>query len=148
MRTALARFVDHPLRIGIRLRHNFLITLLCLSEFLSDFLRVKLAFFDLSPPIFEHGQDRFVSELAKQNHDDAKANNLGQKKLPLPAERIGGIAQRLGKTSRSSSDHRIHKIKLMHAGNSPGPLKWLVTEQEQRVEHDGLGERDGENSVH
>ena len=36
----------------------------------------------------------------------------------------------------------------MRTGNSPGRLKMLVTEQEQRVEHDRLGERDGENSVH
>src|SRR3989442_2227404 len=112
MRAALARFVGHSLRIRVRLCHNFLIALLCFSEFLSDLLRVELTFFNFSPAIFEHGQNRLVSELAKQNHDDAKANNLGQKKFPLPTERIGGVAESLWKNHRREGRGQGYEIYI------------------------------------
>src|SRR5205814_6559705 len=63
-----------PVRIG--LRDDFLVTLLRFSEFLFDFLRIKLAFLDLAPALPEHSKDRLVSEALQKECNNAEANDL------------------------------------------------------------------------
>src|SRR5207248_6782326 len=114
MRRALARVINHPLRIGIRLGHNFLITLLRFREFFANLLGIELSLFNLSPAIFENSENRLVGKAAQQERNDAKADHLREKELPIPAESFGRIAKHLAKTlgSSRSGDDDIHKMKL------------------------------------
>ena len=57
MGSALTRFINHPLPVGIGLSDNFLVTLLRFSEFLLDFLGINLAFLDLAPALRERVAD-------------------------------------------------------------------------------------------
>src|ERR1700740_2294176 len=110
MRGAFFCLVNHPLSISIPLRHNFLITLLCFCQFLSDLLGIELAFFDSFPTLFKHSQNRLISEAPEQERDNAKANHLGEEELPVPTESLGGIAQHVTEASARRSNHHVHKL--------------------------------------
>src|SRR6266436_2133347 len=112
MGSAFARLINHVLSVGIRLCQNFLITLFCFGEFLFDFLRVDLAFLDSSPAFFEHGQNRFVSEPLQKERNNAEANNLRQKQLPIPAEGFSCFTQDVGYASATRGNNQVHKLSL------------------------------------
>src|SRR5207244_3940892 len=111
MRCALTRLVNHLLRVSVRFSNNFLIPLLGLRELFPDLLRVELTFFNFPTPIFKHGEDRLVGKAAQQERNDAKADHLREKELPIPAESLGRIANHIAKTlgSSRSGDDDIHK---------------------------------------
>src|SRR4026207_718429 len=71
MRGAFARFIDHFLSVRVRLCQNLLITFLRFREFLLDFFRVELAFFDLAAALLEHCADWLVSEGAAKGSNQA-----------------------------------------------------------------------------
>src|SRR5947207_7943928 len=104
MRSAFARFIDHSLRVGISLCQNFLITLLCFREFLLNFLGVDLAFLDFASAFLEHRKNGFVGKALQKKCDDAETNDLRQKQLPIPAERLGCIAQDIRDASATRGD--------------------------------------------
>jgi len=88
---AFARFVDHLLRLRVRLRQNFSVTLFRFGELLLDLLGVQLRFGDPLATLFEHGQDRLVSEtLQDQRHDD-EADDLRQEQLWFPSKLLSGL---------------------------------------------------------
>src|SRR4029450_8672747 len=105
-------FIDHFLRVRIALRDNFLVTLLCLREFLFDFLGINLAFLDLAPTLLQYGKDWFVSEALQKLCDDAETDDLRQKQLPIPAESFGCIAQDISDASATRGNNQIHKLSL------------------------------------
>src|SRR5580765_7966396 len=109
---AFTCFIDHFLRVRIGLRDNFLVTLLRFSEFLFDFLRIKLAFLDLAPTLLEHSKDWFVSETLQKVCDDAEADDLRQKQFPIPAKRFGCIAQDISNASATRGNNQVHKLSL------------------------------------
>src|SRR5213595_1858257 len=106
MRGALSRFIDHFLCVRIGLRDNFLVTLLGFSEFLFDFLGIKLAFLDLAPTLLEHSKDWFVSEALQKECNNAEANHLRQKQLPIPAERFSCFTQDVGYASAGGGNYQ------------------------------------------
>src|SRR6266480_3020812 len=110
MRGAFSRFIDHFLRVRIGLRDNFLVTLLRFSEFLFDFLRIKLAFLDLAPTLLEHSKNWFVSEALQKECNDAEANHLRQKQLPVPAEGFSCFAENVGDASADGGNNNVHKL--------------------------------------
>src|SRR5580765_5967917 len=112
MRGAFSRFIDHSLPVGIGLRDNFLVTLLRFSEFLFDFLGIKLAFLDLAPTFLEHSKDWFVSEALQKECNNAEANHLRQKQLPIPAECLSCFAQNFGDASSAGGNNQVHKLNL------------------------------------
>src|SRR6266550_9322443 len=112
MRRAFARFVDHLLRVDIGLRDDFLVTLLCLREFLFDFLGINLAFLDLAPTLLEHSKDWFVSEALQKICNNAEANDLRQKQLPIPAEGFCCFTQDVGDASAAGGNNQVHKLSL------------------------------------
>src|SRR5207247_5944764 len=112
MRSAFARFINHFLSVGIRLCQNFLVTLFCFGQFLSNFLRVELAFFDLAPALFQQSKDRFVSEPLQKERNNAEANNLRQKQLPIPAEGFSCFTQDVGYASATRGNNQVHKLSL------------------------------------
>src|SRR6476659_3237934 len=146
MRSALSRFIDHFLRIRIGLCDNFLVTLLSFSELLFDFLRIKLAFLDLAPALLEHSKDWFVSEALQKECNDAEANHLRQKQLPIPAEGFSCFAQNVGDASADGGNN--HDQKLSRGRNIRLLSRCKLVNEINGVEDDRLGERDGENSVH
>src|SRR5678816_4333439 len=107
MRSAFSRFIDHFLRVRIGLRDNFLVTLLGFSEFLFDFLGIKLALLDLAPTLLEQSKDWFISEALQKECNNAEANNLRQKQLPVPAEGFGCIAQDISDASATRGNNQI-----------------------------------------
>src|SRR4030095_4188749 len=145
MCSAFSRFVYHLLRIGVRLSDDFLITLLRFGEFLFDFFGINLAFLDLAPTLLEHSKDWFVSEALQKVCNDAEANDLRQKQLPIPAEGFSCFAQDVGDASAAGGDNQVHKLSL--GRNTIAPRFKLVNEI-KGVENDRLGQRNGENSVH
>src|SRR6476620_1593064 len=112
MRGAFSRFIDHSLPVRIGFRDNFLVTLLRFSEFLFDFLRIKLAFLDLAPALLEHSKNWLVSEALQKECNDAEANHLRQKQLPIPAKRFGCIAQDISDASATRGNNQVHKLSL------------------------------------
>src|SRR6476646_4442597 len=112
MRSALSRFIDHFLRIRIGLCNNFLVTLLSFTEFLFDFLRIKLAFLDLAATLLQHSKDWFVSEALQKECNDAEADHLRQKQLPIPAEGFSCFAQNVGDASVAGGNNHVHKLSL------------------------------------
>src|SRR3982750_3130321 len=110
MRSAFSRFIDHFLRVCIGLRHNFLVTLLSFSELLFDFLRIKLAFLDLAPTFLEHSKNWFVSEALQKECNNAEADHLRQKQLPIPAESFSRLAQNISDASARSGNNHVHKL--------------------------------------
>src|SRR5438093_12919652 len=112
MRSAFARFIDHFLPVCVRLRENFLVPLLRLGEFLLDFLRIELALLDFLPALLQHCKDRFVSEALQKVCNDAEANDLRQKQLPIPAERFSCFAQDVGYASAAGGNYQVHKLKF------------------------------------
>src|SRR6187200_369344 len=99
MRSALSRFIDHFLRVRISLCDNFLVTLLGFSELLFDFLCVKLAFLNLAATLLQHSKDWFVSKALQKECNNAEADHLRQKQLPIPAESFSCFAQNVGDAS-------------------------------------------------
>src|SRR4029077_19244248 len=89
---------------------DLLVTLLCFGQFLFDFLRVELAFFDLAPALFQQSKDRFVSESLQKERNNAEANNLRQKQLPVPAECFSCFAQDVGHASAAGGNYQAHKL--------------------------------------
>src|SRR5213592_383301 len=112
MRSAFSRFIDHFLRVCIGLRHNFLVTLLSFSEFLFDFLGIKLAFLDLAPTLLEHSKNWFVSEALQKECNNAEADHLRQKQLPVPAEGFSCFAENVGDASAAGGNNHVHKLNL------------------------------------
>src|SRR6266702_5154161 len=112
MRGAFARFVYHFLRVRVPLRDNFLVTLLGFSEFLFDFLGINLAFLDLAATLLEHSKDWFISEALQKECNDAEANDLRQKQLPIPAEGFSCFAQDVGYASAAGGNYQVHKLKF------------------------------------
>src|ERR1700730_1346577 len=112
MRCAFARFIDHFLRVSVRLRNNLLVTLLRFGQFFPDLLGIELALFNLSPPIFKNGEDRLVSEPTQQKCDNAEANDLRQEELPIPAECLGGSAQHVSHAAAGSRDYQSHRLNF------------------------------------
>src|SRR5437764_14297585 len=112
MRSAFSRFIDHFLRVCIGLRHNFLVTLLSFSELLFDFLGIKLAFLDLAPALLEHSKNWFVSKALQKECNNAEANHLRQKQLPIPAEGFSCFAQNVGDASGTGGNNQVHKLSL------------------------------------
>src|SRR5439155_4097953 len=110
MRSAFARFIDHFLSVRIRLRQNFMITFLRFSEFFPDFFRVDLALFNLAAPLLEHGEDRFICESLQKECNNAEANDLRQKQLPIPSERFSCFTQNVGYSSATGSNYQVHKL--------------------------------------
>src|SRR4029077_15215307 len=112
MRSAVALFIDHFLSVRVRLCQNLLVTLLCFGELLLDFFRVELAFLDLAPTLLEHGKDWFVSEALQKERNNAEANDLRQKQLPIPTERIGCFTQDIAYASATGGNYQVHKLSL------------------------------------
>jgi hypothetical protein len=112
MRSAFARFIDHFLRIYIPLRDNFLVTLLCFGKLLLDFIRIDLALFNLAPALLKHCKDRFVSKALQKVCNNAEANDLRQKQLPIPAKRVGCFAKDVGYTSAAGGNYQVHKLSF------------------------------------
>src|SRR5205823_7072051 len=112
MRGALSRFIDHFLCVRIGLGDNFLVTLLGFSEFLFDFLGINLAFLDLATTLLEHSKNRFVSETLQKECNDAEANDLRQKQLPIPAEGFSCFTQDVGYASAAGGNNQVHKLSL------------------------------------
>src|SRR6266508_1212565 len=110
MRGAFARFIDHFLTIRVRLCQNLLVTLLRFSELLSDFFRVELAFFNLAASLLEHRKDWLVSEALQKERNNAEANDLRQKQLPIPAEGFSCFAQDVGHASATGGNYQVHKL--------------------------------------
>src|SRR5215470_601430 len=115
MRSAFTRFINHFLPVRIRFRDNLLVTLLRFGQFLPNFVRVDLTLFDLASTLFQQGKDRFVSESLQKECNNAEANDLRQKQLPIPAEVVSRFAQDVGYASAAGGKYRYHKIKLVHA---------------------------------
>src|SRR5215469_6061756 len=109
MRGAFTRFIDHPLPVGIGLRHNFLVTLLRFSEFLFDFFGINLAFLNLAPTLLEHSKDWFVSEALQKVCNNAEANDLRQKQLPVPAEHLSCFARNVADAAAGGGKYRYHR---------------------------------------
>src|SRR5438874_1354946 len=130
-------FIDHSLPVRIGLRDDFLVTLLGFGEFLFDFLRIKLAFLDLSPALLEHSKDWFVSEALQKECNNAEANHLRQKQFPIPAEGFSCFAQDISDASAAGGNNQVHKLNLGCNIRLP-PCRKLVNEIES-VEHDRLG---------
>src|SRR4029077_12149868 len=110
MRGAFARFIDHFLSVCVRLCQNLLVTLLCFGEFLLDFFCVELALFDLAPALFQQGKDRFVCESLQKKCNNTEANDLRQKQLPIPAERVSCFAEDVGHASATGGNYQVHKL--------------------------------------
>src|SRR6266700_1279837 len=110
MRSAFARFIDHFLSVRVPLRDNFLVTLLRLGEFLLDLFRVELALFNLAASLLEHGKNRFVCESLQKECNNAEANDLRQKQLPVPAECFRCFAQDVGYASAAGGNYQVHKL--------------------------------------
>src|SRR5439155_833852 len=89
---------------------NFLVTLFCFGELFFDFLRIELALLDLAPPLFQQCKDRFVSESLQKERNNAEANNLRQKQLPVPAECFSCFAQDVGHASAAGGNYQVHKL--------------------------------------
>src|SRR5262249_48408798 len=111
MRGAVARLVYHLLRIGIPFGDNLLIAFFRFGELLAYLLRVQLTFFNFSPSLFEHGKDRPVSESTQKERDDAEADHLRKKELPIPAEGLSRFAYNVGRASAGGNYH-IHNLNL------------------------------------
>src|SRR4030095_10726188 len=150
MRSAFARLINHFLSVCIRFCQNFLVTLLRFGQFLLDLFGVDLALFDLAPALFKKSKDRFVSEPLQKERNNAEANDLRQKQLPVPAEHMSCFTHNVADASAGGGKYRYHKIKLVHAFRRiyPPATKLFIGQKVERVEHDRLGQRDGENSVH
>src|SRR5437667_326203 len=147
MRSALASFVDHFLRVRVGLRENFLVTLFCFGELFFDFLRIELALLDLAPPLLQYRKDWFVGEAPQKQRHDHKASHLRQEQPRIPAESLGRIMQRFTETTRRSSDDYIHNSSakaLLLASTG----EYSVREKEQRIENDRFRKSDGQNSMH
>src|SRR5207237_9141441 len=110
MRSAFARFIDHFLSVRVRLRQNLLVTLLRLGELFLDFFSVKLALFDLPPTFLKNGKDWLVREALQKECNNAEANDLRQKQLPIPAERFSCFAQNVGYASAAGGNYHIHTL--------------------------------------
>ena len=63
---ALPRFIDHLLRISVRLGQDLGITLFRVGELLFDFLRIQQTFGDSLSPLFQDTEDRLVGKAAQQ----------------------------------------------------------------------------------
>ena len=92
MRAAFARFIDHFLRLRVRLGQNLRMALLRFRELLLDLLRVQKPLGDPLPALFEHGQNRLVSELTQNQRDDDEADDLREKNLGIKPKRFSGLA--------------------------------------------------------
>src|SRR6266513_3562969 len=112
MSSAFAGLVNHFLRICVRLCHNLLVTLLGFSKLFSNFLSIELAFFNLSPALLKHGKDRFVCESLQKKCNNAEANDLRQKQLPIPAECFSCFAQDVGYASAAGGNYQVHKLSF------------------------------------
>src|SRR5207247_3865197 len=112
MRSAFARFIDHFLSVLVRLRQNLLVTLLRLGELFLDFFSVELALFDLPPTFLKNGKDWLVREALQKECNNAEANDLRQKQLPIPAERFGCFAQDVGYASVAGGNYQIHRLRF------------------------------------
>src|ERR1700730_7525194 len=110
MRGALASFVDHPLRVRVGLRENFLVTLLRFGELFFNFLRIELALLDLAPALLKYRKDWSVGEAPQNQRHDYKANYLRKEQPRIPAEGLGCIVQRLTKTTGRSGNDQIHNL--------------------------------------
>src|SRR3982751_6518067 len=134
MRSAVARFIDHSLRVLVCLGQNLLVTLLRFGEFIFDFFGVKLALFNLSPTFLKNGKDRLLCEAlqkgcnnAEANHprekklhiptealqkecNNAEANHLREKQLPIPAERFSCFTQDVSYASGSGGNYQVHNL--------------------------------------
>src|SRR5436190_56314 len=132
MRSALSRFVDHFLRVRISLRDNFLVTLLSFSEFLFDFLRIELAFLDLAPALLQHSKDWLVSEALQKECNNAEADHLRQKQLPIPAESFSRLAQNISDASAARGNNRVHKLSRGRNIRIAFPVKISERDKERR----------------
>src|SRR6266516_4922537 len=146
MRSAFASFIDHCLRVRVRLCQYFLVTLLRFGEFFFYFLLIKLTLLDLASALLQYRKDWFVGEALQKICDDAETDHLRQKQLPIPAERFGCIAQDIGYASATRGDYHIHNA-ICGRRVVLALLPRLVNEVE-RVEHNRLGQRNRENSMH
>src|SRR5947199_4868597 len=112
MRAAFAPFLYLRLRVPFPLPVYFLLTLLGFSEFLFDFLGINLAFLDLAPTLLEHSKDWFISEALQKECNNAEADDLRQKQLPIPAEGFSCFTQDVGDASAVSGNNQVHKPSL------------------------------------
>src|SRR5262249_29652368 len=108
---AFTGFINHPLSVRMRLCDYFLVPFLGFGEFLFDFLSINLAFLDRAPALLEHSKDWFVSEALQKECNDAEANDLREKQLPIPAERFGCLLQDIGHASATGDgNYQVHKL--------------------------------------
>src|SRR6516162_7162016 len=105
MRSAVARFVNHSLRVRVPLRDNFLVTRLGLGQLLPDFFGVDLALLDFASAFLQYRKDRFVSEALQKECNNAEANHLRQKQLPIPAKRFSCFAKDVGYASTAGGNY-------------------------------------------
>src|SRR6476661_6744404 len=112
MSSAFTRFIDHFLSVRVPLCQNLLVTLLCFGEFLLDFFRVELALFNLAASLLEHCKDWLVGKALQKECNNAEANDLRQKQLPVPAECFGCFAQNLGDASAAGGNNQVHKLRF------------------------------------
>src|SRR4029077_1245049 len=115
MSSAFTRFVDHLLPVGVGFRENFLVPLLGFREFLLYFFRIDLALFDLAATLLEQSKDRLVSEALQKERNNAEANDLRKKQLPVPAEHFSCFTHNVADASVGGGKYRYHKVKLVHA---------------------------------
>src|SRR5436190_15595534 len=132
MRGALSRFIDHFLCVRIGLRDNFLVTLLGFSEFLFDFLGIKLAFLDLAPTLLEHSKNWFVSKALQKECNNAEADHLRQKQLPIPPESFSRLAQNISDASAAGGNNHVHKLSPGRNIRIAFPLKISERDKERR----------------
>src|SRR5258705_2163 len=82
------------------------------SNFLFDLHRVKLAFFNLAPALFQQSKDRLVSEALQKERNNAEANHLREKQLPIPAERFSCFTQDVAYASAADGNYQVHKLSF------------------------------------
>src|SRR5213592_2349657 len=112
MRSAFTRLVDHFLRIRVGLSENFLIALLRFGKLSFYFLRIELALLDLAATLLQDCEDRFICESLQKECNNAEANDLRQKQLPIPSERFSCFAQDVGYASAARGNYQVHKLNF------------------------------------
>jgi len=93
------RLVDHLLRGGVGVRENLGIALLRVGQLLLDLLRVKQAFSNALPPLFEDAEDRLVGKTPQRERHNRKADYLRKEQPQIEAERARCFSSNIAETA-------------------------------------------------
>ncbi len=144
-----ARFFNQFCRLGAGLRDHFLTLGFRAAELDFNFIGIGQSFGDALAPFFQHCQHALVRELVEHGANNAEADDLRDEVRPIDAESSGDLLDRALRVGFSEQDEWIHKFRLKRAqsrcDSAPGSIP--LADQEQSVEHDGFGKRDGQNRL-